>query len=258
MASPQKENGFTGIANELIEMFCRVKMPEYERVIVLYIWRKTYGFGKKEDWISNSQFVKATGIDKSNISRGLRNLKKKKIVVCRDNKYLSVNKNWEEWTVVCRDNLVVSHATGSCLLRNHKRNNTKETFKKKNMRLEDSRKFLSDYEEVIDANGDRVVSPYEEEKNKKAEEVRAVSSVIDAHWKYFSAEYSEPEKNRERIDVPTLRKKVKDALKLYTAEELISFMPYYFADDYYTQFGHALMTMLSVRTLNKLKNEKNK
>lgn len=180
MASPQKENGFTGIANELIEAFCRVRLPDYERVIVLWIWRKTYGFGKKEDWISNSQFVKATGINKSNICRGLRNLKDKKIVVCRDNKWLSVNKDYSEWNVVCRDNkelsptqlAVVSYAT------------TKEIYTKENNTFRPKTASKSPNmlkERILDELG----NPLEEESPKKELSV----SNYKKFRKYFCERY---------------------------------------------------------------------
>lgn len=103
MASPQKENGFTSLSNELLEAFIIYKFTEYERVIVLHIWRKTYGFSKKEDWIANSQFVEATGINKGNVSRTITALKKKNVVISINN-HLSINKDWESWKVISRDN----------------------------------------------------------------------------------------------------------------------------------------------------------
>ena len=109
MASPQKENGFTPIAHELLEAFILAKFTEYQRKIVLFIWRKTYGWNKKEDDISNSQFVIGTGINKGNVSRTIKELKNAKVVISRDNK-LKVNKNYEEWKVISRDNK--SYLTG--------------------------------------------------------------------------------------------------------------------------------------------------
>lgn len=103
MASPQKENGFTPIANELLEAFLIYKFTEYQRVVILFIFRKTYGWSKKEDWISNSQFVEGTGIPKGHISRTLKELKLLKVVTCRGNN-LSINKDWESWGVTCRGN----------------------------------------------------------------------------------------------------------------------------------------------------------
>ena len=105
--TPQKENGYTPIAHELLEAFYRCKLLEYERVIMLCIWRKTYGWGKKEDWISNSQFHEETGIPKPHITRTLHALREKKIITKNDKK-ITINKtywNWEvEWRVTLSGN----------------------------------------------------------------------------------------------------------------------------------------------------------
>lgn len=111
MANPQKEDGYTPIANELFEAFYRCKLLEYERVCIMHIWRKTYGWNKKGDWIANSQFALETGINRPNITRTLRKLIAKNIVV-KNKKSLSVNKNYEswlvEWRVISPDNSVIS------------------------------------------------------------------------------------------------------------------------------------------------------
>jgi len=109
--SPQKENGYTPIANELFEAFFRCKLLEYERVIMMCIWRKTYGWNKKEDWIANSQFFDETGIPKPHITRTLKLLIKKKIVT-KDSKKVSINKKYwlwgVEWRVTSPGNKVTS------------------------------------------------------------------------------------------------------------------------------------------------------
>jgi len=99
--SPQKENGFTPLAHELLEAFYRCKMTEYERVIVMCIWRKTYGWSKTEDWIANSQFHEETGIPKPHITRTIKTLRAKNIIA-RTGKKVSVNKKWNEWKVEWR------------------------------------------------------------------------------------------------------------------------------------------------------------
>ena len=101
MTSPQKENGFTPIANELLEAFYCAKFTEYERVCLLHIWRKTYGWSKKEDWIANSQFSEDTGIPKPHITRTLKALESRKIIV-RGTRKLAVNKCYPEWLVEWR------------------------------------------------------------------------------------------------------------------------------------------------------------
>lgn len=101
MVSPQKENGFTPIANELLEAFYKCKLTEYERCVVMCLWRKTYGWSKKEDWVSNTQIEEETGIALPNITRTLKLLKKKK-VVCKEGNKSRVNKAYIEWEVKWR------------------------------------------------------------------------------------------------------------------------------------------------------------
>ena len=60
MASPQKENGYTAIANEIMEALARIRINGEARQMLDVIIRKTYGFNKKQDRISTSQFVEAT------------------------------------------------------------------------------------------------------------------------------------------------------------------------------------------------------
>ncbi|MGB4239468.1 MAG: replication protein, partial [Candidatus Hydrothermia bacterium] len=57
MASPQVENGYTMLSNELLDNFIKVTrfLSPYEIAVWLAILRKTYGYKKKEDWISRKQ-----------------------------------------------------------------------------------------------------------------------------------------------------------------------------------------------------------
>jgi len=93
---PQLEDGYTKIANQILEKLAYIRLSSYEWNVLMVVFRKTYGFNKKSDWISNSQLVKATGIQKSNVCRAIRKLKKKNIVVQTDNK-LSFNKDYSSW-----------------------------------------------------------------------------------------------------------------------------------------------------------------
>ena len=79
--SPQCEDGFTRIANELIEALALIRIPGESMQIFLVILRKTYGFGKKEDRISLAQFTETTGIPKPRIVRALAKLLDMKIIV---------------------------------------------------------------------------------------------------------------------------------------------------------------------------------
>jgi phage replication O-like protein O len=67
MASPQCENGYTKIANELFEAILRTEFAGREFRVMLSVIRLTYGFGKKKDAISYGQISKITGISRRNV-----------------------------------------------------------------------------------------------------------------------------------------------------------------------------------------------
>ena len=55
MANPQLEDGYTEIANEILEALMRLHLSPNQWQVILCIIRKTYGFKKKVDYIANSQ-----------------------------------------------------------------------------------------------------------------------------------------------------------------------------------------------------------
>lgn len=98
--SVQLENGFTMIANELLEALMNQKIHGREFRVLLVIMRKTYGFGKKEDQISLSQFTELTGLERKYICDVLNSLENKKMIV-RDNRVsptrYSLTKDYSVW-----------------------------------------------------------------------------------------------------------------------------------------------------------------
>jgi phage replication O-like protein O len=112
--TPQLENGYTRIANEIMDALARFRLPGEQRQCLDFILRKTYGYNKKEDCISNSQFCTATGMDKGNVSRALRGLVDKKMVVKKDNGKIPTycfNKDFRQWVVLSKLQPVVKIAT---------------------------------------------------------------------------------------------------------------------------------------------------
>lgn len=102
MANPQKENGYTAIANELFEAVIAFRIPGEVRQVFDAILRKTYGYNKKEDYIANSQLVELTGMKKQNVSRALARLLEHKLVIktdysSRKGNMLKINKDYHQW-----------------------------------------------------------------------------------------------------------------------------------------------------------------
>lgn len=98
MACPQTENGYTKIANEILEHFIEPGITGSEFRIALFVIRKTYGYNKKKDKISISQFQKSTKMNHKQAVRTIKTLVSKQILL-KENGVYTFNKNWEEWVV---------------------------------------------------------------------------------------------------------------------------------------------------------------
>ena len=108
--SPQLENGYFKIATEIYDAFSKYRIPGEERQVLDFIIRKTYGFHKKRDYISNSQFVDGTGISKQNVNRSLRSLIEKNIVIKKDygnSPTYEFNKKYKDWKLSSKRTTVV-------------------------------------------------------------------------------------------------------------------------------------------------------
>jgi phage replication O-like protein O len=149
MANPQTENGFTGIANELLEAFSVIDLNGYESKFIFALIRRTYGFKKKTDYISNSQFVEATKLYKAHISRTETNLIRRKIVT-KIGKQIGLNKNWEQWTQKDGVTRIGNSVTRIGNKKLPEMVDTKETIQKKLPAiagLEDKKKKMKPYQE---------------------------------------------------------------------------------------------------------------
>lgn len=99
--SPQLEDGYTRLANELLDAFLSAGISGRQWPILMAIVRKTYGFNKKEDDIGLSQLAEMTGIAKPHVSVVVRELVDRNIIVRKVGRYghiLAVNKNFAMWT----------------------------------------------------------------------------------------------------------------------------------------------------------------
>ena len=101
---PQKEDGYTPIANEILEALTLGKFTTREYKCLLFLLRKTYGWSKKEDGISLTQWVDGTGLYKIDVSRTLKRLEERHIIVCEAaglgrgaSKIYGFNKHHEQW-----------------------------------------------------------------------------------------------------------------------------------------------------------------
>ena len=103
MPGPQKENGYTPIANELMEAVARLQINATQFRILVVVWRYTYGFSRKHHTLSENFIAKATSIHKKQIGRELSDLIKRNILTeikppsFSSTRVLAFNKHYECW-----------------------------------------------------------------------------------------------------------------------------------------------------------------
>lgn len=99
MASPQKENGYTSIANELMEAFARTPSIGSEAIqVLILLLRRSYGFQRKDAEMSISFIEQGTGMKRANAVRAVKRLVSKRILV-HVGSSMSINKNYDTWVV---------------------------------------------------------------------------------------------------------------------------------------------------------------
>lgn len=132
MASPQPDQ-FTKLSTELLEAFCRLQLSGSEWSFVHALIRKTYGYQKKEDWITNTQIMALTGLGKERVSEAKRSLIAKGIVTEKRNK-IGLQKDYDKWKELRKNVTIVTEKRNSELRKNvttidNKDNTTKDTGK---------------------------------------------------------------------------------------------------------------------------------
>ncbi|EKF80142.1 replication protein [Klebsiella pneumoniae] len=91
------DDGFTRIANELLEAVMRAGLSQHQLLVFMAVMRKIYGFNKKSDWVSNEQLSELTGILPHKCSAAKSVLVKRGILT-QTGRVIGINKTVSEWS----------------------------------------------------------------------------------------------------------------------------------------------------------------
>ncbi|HHL1278465.1 TPA: replication protein [Klebsiella pneumoniae] len=91
------DDGFTRIANELLEAVMHAGLSQHQLLVFMAVMRKTYGFNKKADWVSNEQISMLTGILPHKCSAAKSALVKRGILT-QTGRVIGINKTVSEWS----------------------------------------------------------------------------------------------------------------------------------------------------------------
>ena len=92
----QLEDGFTRVANELLDAVMASGLSETELCVVVAVWRKTYGYNKKMDWVSNDQLEQMIAKHHTHCSTAKNQLVAKKVLV-QEGRSVGMNTSIIEW-----------------------------------------------------------------------------------------------------------------------------------------------------------------
>ena len=103
MASPQKENGYTSIANELLEQIYRRRFSASQLKILLLVIRFTYGFNRKTATLSNTFIAVGTGMHEITVSKEVGTLLRDNVLKLykkpsfHSSRIIGINKDYDSW-----------------------------------------------------------------------------------------------------------------------------------------------------------------
>jgi phage replication O-like protein O len=134
VAKPQTEDGYLRIADELVEALAKTNFSAHESRVMWCIFRKTYGWKKKLDWIAGSQFRKMTGLDRRHVFRALEKLEKRQIIVIQTDdknpRSYGIQKNYDHWVLSSKEMTRVKLSSKQMTDVSSKEAHTKDTITK--------------------------------------------------------------------------------------------------------------------------------
>ncbi|RFT11146.1 replication protein 15 [Providencia rettgeri] len=98
------DSGYTKLANELLESLMCCDLTARQFRVMLALIRKTYGFGKKSDRISDSQLAEKTKLSRQNVNKAKNELLSMNYIIL-DGKKIGVNKEVSAWKNQSRDSV---------------------------------------------------------------------------------------------------------------------------------------------------------
>lgn len=90
------DDGYTRTANALMEAVMLSGLTQHQLLIVIAVWRKTYGYNKKVDWIGNEQFAALTGMAATKCSTAKNELVRMGVLT-QVGRMVGMNKEISEW-----------------------------------------------------------------------------------------------------------------------------------------------------------------
>ncbi len=118
MASPQLENGYLRIANELLDALGRINLNGTEFKVVLCVLRFTYGFNRKSHKLSTAFIARWCSCSVPTVKRAVKRLSDLGIIVSLNaeskgvTSELALEKNYDSWNTDVNFDTGINNDTG--------------------------------------------------------------------------------------------------------------------------------------------------
>lgn len=106
------EDGFMRVANEITDSLLMADLTVRQLKVMLAIMRKTYGFNKPMDRLTNTQIAAMTGIHHTHVCAAKRQLIERKFLIA-DGVKIGVNKVVSQW--ISQDSLTLAKTANKTL-----------------------------------------------------------------------------------------------------------------------------------------------
>lgn len=129
------DDGYTRLANDLYEELIGADLTRNQAKVAHAICRKTYGFNKKSDRISDSQLSELTKLPRQKVNKAKNELIAMNVII-RTGHEIGPNKNLSEWKIECHQNsdtvtkTVTKNVTKTVTHLSPKQGHTKDTIQK--------------------------------------------------------------------------------------------------------------------------------
>lgn len=233
------DDGYTRIANELLEAVMAADLTARQLKVVLAVIRKTYGFGKKFDRITNTQIAIMTGIHHTHVCKAKNEMIAMNIIVT-NGQAIGVNKVISEWNFeisqVSESLAKTANKTLANLANGYKPTqlNTKETIQKKEKK-----------ENTQSSGDDRELVKPEKRKPVKFdydEYLSAYNEIVGDRLPH-AVEANEERQRKIRKLVNSLATKNIDGFRAYVKAFMAAARPFHFGDndrDWVANFDYLL------------------
>ena len=194
------EDGYTRLANALYDELIGADLTKNQSKVAHAICRKTYGFGKKLDRISDSQLAQLTRLPRQKVNKAKNELLAMKVIL-REGSQIGPNKNITEWNIEgCHysgDNvtaLVTKDVTKTVTRLSPKQSHTKETITKE--------KKENTQTHEVGLSVDKKLTPRQKGTNPRARQTNPRSAVPAFDRERFKETWNCKAK---RLGMPTIR-----------------------------------------------------